>query len=73
MVGAGYEWMIAPNWSARSEFLWYKFNGSTTGTSMFPAAGTTVAASTTKFDSAIVRIGLDYKFDYWGAPTATRY
>jgi outer membrane immunogenic protein len=72
VVGTGYEWMIAPNWSARAEMLWYKFTGTTTGTVMFPAAGTTVAAGTTKFDTVIARLGLDYKFD-WAAPLATRY
>jgi outer membrane immunogenic protein len=69
--GAGYEWMIAPNWAVRTEMLLYKFRGATTQTIVLPSA--TIASSSTKFDTLIARIGIDYKFDYWGAPTATRY
>jgi outer membrane immunogenic protein len=72
VMGAGYEWMIAPNWSVRGEFLYYTFAGTVTGTNTFPAVGTNVAEGTAKFNTGIARVGIDYKFD-WGSPTATRY
>jgi outer membrane immunogenic protein len=74
VFGTGYEWMIAPNWAARTELLLYKFRGATTQTITLP--GATVASGSTKFDTLVARIGLDYKFDWvgWGkSPVATRY
>ena len=31
-IGAGYEWLINPNWSVRAEYLYYKFTGATSAT-----------------------------------------
>jgi outer membrane immunogenic protein len=65
VAGAGYEWMIAPNWSLRGEYLYYGFSSNnTTPTLTFPIAGVTVAGNTGKLNTSVVRIGLDYKFDW---------
>ena len=72
VIGTGYEWMIAPNWSARAEYLFYNFTGAIVTSNQLTAANATVNTGTSKFHDSVVRIGLDYKFD-WGAPVATRY
>jgi outer membrane immunogenic protein len=65
VAGAGYEWMIAPNWSLRGEYLYYGFSSNnTTPTLTFPIAGVTVAGNTGKLNTSVVRLGLDYKFDW---------
>jgi outer membrane immunogenic protein len=66
VLGAGYEWMIAPNWSLRGEYLYYGFtNNLNTGALVFPVSGTTVTGNVNKFNTSVVRLGLDYKFDWW--------
>jgi outer membrane immunogenic protein len=66
VLGAGYEWMIAPNWSLRGEYLYYGFtNNLNSGALVFPASGTTVTGNVNKFNTSVVRLGLDYKFDWW--------
>ena len=66
VVGAGYEYMIAPNWAVRGEYLYYGFSGNntTTPTLTFPIAGVTVAGNTGKLNTSVVRLGVDYKFDW---------
>jgi outer membrane immunogenic protein len=67
VVGAGYEWMIAPNWALRGEYLYYGFTGNNnnnSGTLVFPVSGVAVAGNTGKLNTSVVRIGLDYKFDW---------
>ena len=65
VVGAGYEWMIAPNWALRGEYLYYGFNNSTSGgTLTFPITGANVIGNTGKLNTSVVRVGLDYKFDW---------
>jgi len=65
VVGAGYEWMIAPNWALRGEYLYYGFNNSTSGgTLTFPITGANVTGNTGKLNTSVVRVGLDYKFDW---------
>jgi outer membrane immunogenic protein len=66
VAGAGYEWMIAPNWSLRGEYLYYGFTNSlNSGAVLFPVAGASLAGNLNKFNTSVVRIGLDYKFDWW--------
>ncbi len=72
VVGAGYEWMIAPNWAVRAEYLYYGFTGAVSGSTLFPAVGATVQANASKFNTSVARVGLDYKFD-WGAPLVGRW
>jgi outer membrane immunogenic protein len=67
-IGAGYEWLINPNWSVRAEYLYYKFTG---GTSAAVNAGGVAPAGTFtthtfgNFDANVVRLGLNYKLDWW--------
>jgi outer membrane immunogenic protein len=67
-IGAGYEWLINPNWSVRGEYLYYKFTGATsatvTGGAIAPA-GSFTTHSIGNFDVNVVRLGLNYKFNWW--------
>jgi outer membrane immunogenic protein len=72
VLGGGYEWMFAPNWSVRGEYLYYGFQGNLIGPSIvFPGAagaggaGATLNGSVNKFNTSVFRIGLDYKLDWW--------
>jgi outer membrane immunogenic protein len=66
-VGAGLEYMFAPNWSAKVEYQYYNF-GSTTLTSG-PAD---IVGTRFRDDEHTVKAGLNYRFG-WGGPVATRY
>jgi outer membrane immunogenic protein len=69
-AGAGVEWLFAPNWTAKAEYLHYDLgsvtysngalNGFLTGTNII--AFTDLSSSTAKFSGDIVRAGLNYKF-----------
>jgi outer membrane immunogenic protein len=65
-LGAGLEYMFAPNWSGKLEYQYYNF-ASTTFTS--PAS---VAGARFQDDEHTVKAGLNYRFG-WGGPVATRY
>jgi outer membrane immunogenic protein len=72
VIGAGYEWMITPNWIVRGEYLHYGFNsGDITPVSVpcgfaGPAVcGVNVSSSNNNID--VVRLGLSYKFGYTAA------
>jgi outer membrane immunogenic protein len=67
-IGAGYEWLINPNWSVRAEYLYYKFTSGTSGTvnaGGVAPAGTFTTHSIGNFDVNVVRLGLNYKLDWW--------
>ena len=78
-AGAGLEWMFWPNWSTKVEYLYYDLGNVTytsgvLGASFFdPAAGgsslsaAVASQSRTRFDGHIVRVGVNYHFN-WGAP-----
>ena len=66
-VGAGLEYMFAPNWSAKAEYQYYNF-GSTT----FTAAPIDVAGVRGREDEHTVKVGVNYRFG-WGGPAASRY
>ena len=65
-VGAGLEYMFAPNWSAKAEYQYYNF-GNTTFTA--PAA---VAGTRFRDDEHTVKVGVNYYFNS-PAPVVTRY
>jgi outer membrane immunogenic protein len=65
-VGAGLEYMFAPNWSAKIEYQYYNF-GSTTF--LTPVA---LAGSRFNDDEHTVKAGLNYRFN-WGGPVVARY
>jgi outer membrane immunogenic protein len=68
-VGTGIEWMFAPHWSVRSEYLYYDLGSVTYNVSPlvnFTNAGllftTTAPTSSTNFDGHIVRTALNFHF-----------
>ena len=66
-VGAGLEYMFAPNWSAKVEYQYYNF-GSTT----FTSGPAEIVGTRFRDDEHTVKAGLNYRFG-WGGPVATRY
>jgi len=66
-VGAGLEYMFAPNWSAKAEYQYYNF-GSTTFTSGTPE----IVGARFRNDEQTVKVGINYRFG-WGGPVAARY
>ena len=66
-VGAGLEYMFAPNWSAKAEYQYYDF-GSTTITGG-PAS---VVGARFRDDEHTAKLGINYRFG-WGGPAAPRY
>ncbi len=65
-VGAGLEYMFAPNWSAKAEYQYYNF-GNTTFSG--PAA---IAGSRFRDDDHTVKLGVNYRFG-WGGPVQSKY
>jgi len=66
-VGAGLEYMFAPNWSAKAEYQYYNF-GSTT----FTGGPAEIVGSRFHNDEHTVKVGVNYRFG-WGGPVAARY
>src|SRR5215468_7441745 len=66
-VGAGVEYMFAPNWSAKAEYQYYNFGDAT-----FTAPVALVPFGTFTTDDHVVKAGVNYRFN-WGAPVAARY
>ena len=79
-AGGGLEWMFSPNWSVKAEYLYYDLGRVTFGVGGLTliAAGTTVftdpATASTRFNGHIVRVGLNYHFNWWGpGPVVAKY
>jgi outer membrane immunogenic protein len=66
-VGAGLEYMFAPNWSAKAEYQYYNF-GNTTITAGPPDA----VGARFRDDEHTVKVGLNYRFG-WGGPVVAKY
>jgi outer membrane immunogenic protein len=66
-VGAGFEYLFAPNWSAKAEYQYYNF-GSTT----FTGGPAEIVGSRFRDDEHTVKVGVNYRFG-WGGPIAARY
>lgn len=63
-AGGGLEWGFAPNWSAKFEMLYMKFNS---------AAFNTIQAEgprTVPLDDTVARVGVNYRF---GGPVVAKY
>lgn len=67
-VGAGLEYMFAPNWSAKVEYQYYNF-GKTTFAAGSPPD---VVGAGFRNDEHAVKAGVNYRFG-WGGPAASRY
>jgi outer membrane immunogenic protein len=66
-VGAGVEYLFAPNWSAKGEYQYYNF-----GNTSFTSGPAPIAGSRFRDDEHTVKLGINYRFG-WGGPAATRY
>jgi outer membrane immunogenic protein len=66
-VGAGLEYMFAPNWSAKAEYQYYNFGNTAIATGPAPVIGARF-----KDDEHAVKVGVNYRFG-WGGPAGSRY
>lgn len=66
-VGAGLEYMFAPNWSAKIEYQYYNFGNTT-----FTSGPAEIVGSRFRDDEHTVKAGINYRFG-WGGPVAARY
>jgi outer membrane immunogenic protein len=66
-VGAGLEYMFAPNWSAKVEYQYYNFGDTT-----FTAGPAPIVGVRFRDDEHTVKAGLNYRFN-WGGPAVARY
>jgi outer membrane immunogenic protein len=82
-AGGGLEWMFMPDWSAKAEYLYYDLGSAQTN------AGYTVAAKTrgtdpqivfingsqisSRFNGNIVRLGVNYHFNFASAPVVAKF
>jgi outer membrane immunogenic protein len=68
-VGGGVETLLAPNWSAKLEYLYVDL-GSITNVEARPLAALGTLTANESFSDHIIRVGLNYKFGYY--PTVGR-
>ena len=66
-VGAGLEYMFAPNWSAKVEYQYYNFGNTT-----FATGPADIAGRSFRNDEHTAKVGVNYRFG-WGGPAASRY
>ena len=65
VIGGGYEWMVAPNWTVRGEYLFYDFSNGNTGSLVLPncgALGCGARVSNNTNEINVFRLGVNYKF-----------
>jgi outer membrane immunogenic protein len=81
-AGGGLEWLFAPNWSVKVEYLYYDLGnvtyrpGPTIVSEMAPPPTLTFinqSQSSTRFNGNIVRAGLNYHFNWGAAPIIAKY
>ncbi|MDQ6868596.1 MAG: outer membrane beta-barrel protein [Pseudomonadota bacterium] len=79
-AGGGIEWLFAPNWSVKAEYLYYDLGSVNYGLSPlqnFNSAGTLFTSgapvSRTRFTGNIARAGLNYHFWWTPAPVVAKY
>lgn len=66
-VGAGVEYMFAPNWSAKAEYMYYDF-----GSTRFLTPAPLVPFGSFRHDDHTIKLGVNYRFNFAG-PVAARY
>jgi len=66
-VGAGIEYMFAPNWSAKVEYQYYDF-----GKTSFVTPALLTAFGSTRNSENTVKAGINYRFN-WGGPVVAKY
>jgi outer membrane immunogenic protein len=66
-VGAGLEYMFAPNWSVKGEYQYYNF-----GSTSFTSGPAPIVGARFRDDEHTVKLGINYRFG-WGGPVAAKY
>jgi outer membrane immunogenic protein len=66
-AGAGAEWMFAPSWSAKLEYMHYDL-----GTFSCPAGGCGINPANVRFSVDTGKVGINYHFN-WAGPVVARY
>ena len=66
-VGAGLEYMFAPNWSAKAEYQYYNF-----GSARFAAPTALIPTGSFTTDDHVLKAGVNYRFN-WSGPVVSRY
>ena len=66
-LGAGLEYMFAPNWSAKAEYQYYNF-----GSTRFAGGPAPIVGQRFRDDDHTVKLGVNYRFG-WGGPVAAKY
>ena len=66
-VGAGLEYMFAPNWSGKVEYQYYDF-----GKTNFVTPAVLTAFGSTRNDEHTVKAGINYRFNF-GGPVVAKY
>lgn len=71
-LGGGFEWMFAPNWSAKGEYLYYDLGSASYGSQLAEGFGpgggpapyyfVNDVRTTTRFNGNIVRAGVNYHY-----------
>ncbi len=66
-VGAGLEYMFAPNWSAKAEYQYYDF-----GNAAFVTPVALAPFGSYRNDEHTVKLGINYRFNF-GGPVVAKY
>jgi outer membrane immunogenic protein len=66
-IGAGVEYMFAPNWSAKAEYQYYNF-----GDTRFVVPAVLIPFGTFQNDEHTLKLGVNYRFNF-AAPVVARY
>jgi outer membrane immunogenic protein len=67
-AGGGVEYGFTPNWSAKAEYLFARYQSETYFAGLVPPAGVASGA----FDVHTVKAGVNYRFG-WGGPLVAKY
>jgi outer membrane immunogenic protein len=70
-VGAGFEWMFAPNWSVFAEYN-YIWSLDDTATHLSPTRGFTGEVINVRQKTQTVLVGINYRF-HWDGPVVAKY
>jgi hemolysin activation/secretion protein len=71
-IGAGFEWMFSRNLSLKGEYLYYDLGvanyASSPAYTSFGKSNSVIPTTSVHYDGQLVRLGLNYHFDYLSAP-----
>ena len=74
-AGGGVEWMFAPNWSAKAEYLYYSLSNGYASTTIVDAgnAWSYGVGASRSYNGNIVRAGVNYHINWSTAPIVAKY